>query len=365
MDTTRQVFIDKTATPGTLLGCVPRVHQYETATSTFCLVRSELYQLIPGSVSNAFSQAMVKQHSFAVQPFKGDDTKLINQPATEFVSKVLAPVSDALVDMTDDLVSLSSKWRALFLFGKPSLRFSQCLFILAKEAGIGNLLASGKSCKRLKPNINTYRLFRLRQWLRLNLTAKAGIPFARAVPTKREGLRLAFKRAVNDSLNQANLGGFDMTIFKPKAELWVGEAIIATFTSKARVARLLPGLNAAKEGLKSKINSFLDILKCLGIDHCQSGAFKFPLRKKYIGLIQTDRLLFHLPGILTKCKRLIKYPPAFFKHLTHNALLMCSGVDTILECLTHTVILAYANANIKRGGKGQFIPPLKQGAFLP
>ena len=356
MNTARQIFMNQGPTAGASSGCVPGINQHDTAAGPLCLVRSELHQLKPGSISDGFSQAVVPQHSLAVQLLKNDNVKGINQAMTKFMGEILAPVNDALVNMRNSLASVLAFRRPLLLLGQFALCPSQLPLIISKKARIINLLPIGQSSKALQPDINANCFLRFGQWLRLYLTGETGIPLACAVPSQGECLNFTPKRAVDNGFDKPYLAYPDQRPIKGEAKLGVGEAIISSLALKSRIARLLPSLYPSKESFESKVNSLLNILKHLRIDYCQRGTLSLPLRQKFISLIQADGLLLLLPSIRTKGKCLVEDPAAFLKYLIEKAFLFTSGQQTIFKGLTHIVSITYNCLNSKDEARGNSPP---------
>ena len=363
MNTNRQILINQRTTARTSLGCISRVNQYYTATGALCLIRSEEYQLLPRGVSDGFGQAVVSHHSLAVQLLKNDYSVVVNDATAKLMSKVFASIGYSLVNMRDSFASMSTLRRSLLFLRQFPLCLCQRLLIGFKEAGIGDFIPSRQGSKALQPNINTHSLFGWWQWFRFYLTRKAGIPFAGAVSPQSECLRLAFQRAMDSCFNLAYFSSFDRIVLKRETKLGIGQAVISAPATEARIARLFTSFNSSKKGFEGKVNPFLDILERLRIDHRQRRAVLLPLRQKCIALIQADRLLLLLPGILAQSKRLIKNPPAFLQHLTENMLLLGCWGKSVFKGLTHILSIAFTSLNIKRGGLAHSSPALKCGAF--
>ena len=138
MNTLGKSFFNQHSTPAAHLGRVARVHLHHNAPSFFRFGRCELYQLVPCYVRNAFSQAMVLNHPVNVQILKCDKAVLIDKAAAFFMSKVTPLIGNPIMNVSDNLFSLASLWCPIRLFAEFTLRFSQCFFFLAKEAGISN-----------------------------------------------------------------------------------------------------------------------------------------------------------------------------------------------------------------------------------
>lgn len=361
MNTVRERFINKRTTARTSLRCIPGVNEYYASTSIFSFVGDKLHQLKPGGIGDGFSQAVVMKHPFSVQLFKSDYAVLIDQSPAEFMGEILPSVGYPLVDMRHGLASKHPGRRSLINFREFPLGFSQISFIPPQKSGIRHLLTIGQSGKTCEANIDANRLFGYGQRRRFHLATKAGIPLTCRMTAERQCFKFSLNRPVKFNLKNTELSHFDTVIIKGKPKLGIREAIISSVTTETGVARLLTSLDSAKESFERKVNSFLHILKHLGIDHRKGRAFLFPLWEKSIGSIEADRHTILLPGIFTKGKCLIENPPAFFQYAKHCCGLPLSRISAVLKSLTHITIIAQFNAN----RKGRLIHPrLKIRGFL-
>lgn len=363
MNTVREGFINERTATGASFGCISGVNQYHASTSVFSFVGDELYQLEPGGISDGFSQTVVMKHSFDIQLFKSDCAIFINQSTAEFMSEVLSPVSYPLVDVGYRFTPKNSGRRTFFSLRKFLLCFSQILLVSSEESGVRHFFTIGQGGEVCESDIYTDCLLRYRHRRKFDLAAKAGIPLTRGMAAKCQGLSLPLDGAVKFNFDNSNLCHFEASVIERKAKLGIGAAIIASLSTETWVSWVFTRLYSSKESLKSKVNSFLNILKRLGIDLCQSGASLLPLREKGISSIKTDRCFILLPGILAKGKRLVEYPSTFFQRAKHYCGLPFSWIDTILKGLTHIDIIAWFNAK-KQERRRLIYPRLKRRGFL-
>src|SRR2546423_13339300 len=142
MDALRQIFYDYRPASGAALTCPAWVNRSHFSTSIHRFVGRVLNQLIPRSVLNALTQAMILDHALDVQTFKGNDSEHGNERMANLVSKVAATVGDALMDVPCRFALLAS------------LRFRQCLLICAKESRVSTLFARRKRSKVVASDIN-------------------------------------------------------------------------------------------------------------------------------------------------------------------------------------------------------------------
>ena len=164
----------------------------------------------------------------------------------------------------------------------------------------------------------------------------------------------------------ANFSQFKVTILNLKAKLGIGEAIISIIAFEPGVSWLFARLNPSKERLKSLIQSIGYILKHLGIDTAETGAFRFKLRDTLalLEIRQTFLLLF--PAITAIFQELVIQPATLIKLYLKEFSLMLSGIQTVFKALSHQGIVYLKNTevvNTKTGGLAHSSPALKCGAF--
>lgn len=119
MNANRQVFRDKFTTARALLRCAARINSWRQPTSTFSLVARKIHELTPSGISNTFVHTVpvVVLHLLNIQILEGDDLKLVHQSPAEFMCKVFASISYALINMLKDTLVLAVFWR---IFGTPT-----------------------------------------------------------------------------------------------------------------------------------------------------------------------------------------------------------------------------------------------------
>lgn len=194
MNTVRQAFRNHRMAMGALLGGVAWVNPYDSPTSLFSFVGDVLYQLVPGSITDALVQATIGPvlHVLDVQVFKGDDLIDIHKFSTQLVGDVSTLVGYALVDVLHDSLGLASCRCALLAPGESALRLGQCLFCLAKEAGGVHRSAGREGGEVGQPNVNTDNVRRRLKRLRFHFYREASVPVAEHIPFDGKRLNLAF-----------------------------------------------------------------------------------------------------------------------------------------------------------------------------
>ncbi len=136
MHTNGQRLLHQSSAARTHPGCVAWINQYHHTTSIFSFVRGVGDQLIPGCIRNAFCQTMILKHVLDPQIFKSHKAKAIHQFTAFLVSKVPAPIGNALMDILYGPTALCPVRSSFFCPRKFALRFGKFLFIPAKEPWI-------------------------------------------------------------------------------------------------------------------------------------------------------------------------------------------------------------------------------------
>jgi hypothetical protein len=304
VDTLRESFFNQYSTPATHLGRTARVNLYHTAASFFRFTHRELYQLIPCYVRNAFSQMVISYHPVNVQVLKGDKAIVIDQFPAFFVSKVAPLIGNPVMNVSDNLFGLASFWCPVDLLAQFTLRFSQGLFFLAKEAGIGDSLTIREGQKRSQSEVNPYRQPANGQRLWLNFTRETSVPVANRITLDSQGFDSSLNRPVQFDFDIAYFGD-GQPLTQLKARLLEGETIIPAKAFKAGEAVLVTSLDPAKERFESKVNPLLNILQDLRIDLGKFRISRFPAGQDLVGIIQAQALLLDFPRLLTQSKRRI------------------------------------------------------------
>ena len=120
------------------------VHCHILSTGPCCLVRKKGGELTPRGVMNAFGQTMVMRHPVDRQVFNGDQIKLLDHATAVLVGEITPSPGATFMHAGDDLTPSCSLRRPLLFVRKAPLCFGKGVLLLAKEAGIGNLLASSQ-----------------------------------------------------------------------------------------------------------------------------------------------------------------------------------------------------------------------------
>src|SRR6202142_4284378 len=258
MHTNGQRLLNQSSATRTHLGCVVWINQYNHTTSIFSFVHGVCYQLIPGCIRNAFCQTVILKHVLDPQIFKSHKAKAVHQFTAFLVSKVLAPIRNALMDMLYCRTALRPVRSSFFCLRKFALRFGKFLFIPAKEPWIMNVFSVGKRSKILQTHIYPYCQFIERQWFGFDFAREASIPVSNSILLNSERLDSALDRPMQDNSDRTHFGNEQTVVQQFKPRLLEGETIVPAITPKAGITRLLTGLHSTKESLESQIDSLLN-----------------------------------------------------------------------------------------------------------
>jgi hypothetical protein len=311
--------------------CVSGFNQHDHTTSIHSFVRGVLNQLTPGSIRNAFCQAMILKHVLDTQIFKSHKSKGVYQFTTFLVSKVPTPIGNALMDGLHCFAPLRSFGRSLLCLREFALCFCKFLFISAQETRIGDSISVREFSKALQTHIYSNCQIIAGHWLRVYLTSETSIPISHRVPLNCEGLDLPFQRAMQNNSHGPDFGQEQTIIKKFKTELLESEAIVPTITPKTWIPRFLSRLHPAKECLESQVNTLLNILQNLRENAFQFRMFLLPEGEHLICIVQRKRFMLLLPGILASGKRLVIDPTAKFQRLNQLRSLAPGWLQAILE----------------------------------
>ncbi len=331
MHTNIKRLLNHLPTARALFRCVSWFNQHDHTTSILSFVRGVLYQLTPSGIRNAFCQAMILKHVLDMQIFKSHEPKTIYQLAAFLMSKVLAPVGNALMNVLYSLSAFCSFGCAFLCLREFALRFCKFLFIPAEETGIINSIPIREFRKTLQAHVDPDCQIIAWQGFGFNFASEAGIPIANCVPLKGERFDFSFDGTMKNHFDGANFRDSQTMIQELKAKLLESEAIVPAKTTETRIARFLARFHSVEESLESQIHSLLNILQNLGMNTLQFRMFLLPNGEQFICVIQRERLLLLLPSIFSSGKRLVINPTAKFQRLNQFRSLALGWLQTILE----------------------------------
>ena len=231
---------------------------YSTSLSHFVLRVGD--ELIPVSIRKAFCQTVVLDHPGDAQVLKDDDAKLGGQSAAQFVGKVLASVGDLRVDTPHNPLLIGS-FRCLFgVLAHSTLRNGKRLLILAKEAGIGDLLTGRERREHVQANIDPdRRAVMLGRRHVSQLTRYDQVPLLRTT-REHQCLDRPVDWTMHDDPDLADVLEVDalpvnLAAIPVGGKLHRSKTIVSL---EAWIARLFAPLQAPKEGLKRLVQAAQD-----------------------------------------------------------------------------------------------------------
>jgi hypothetical protein len=224
----------------------------------------------------------------------------------QFMGKVFSSVGNALMDVGDDLAAFGG-----FVLGIPALCPPKFNLISAKETWIAHSQTIRERCKGCQTHVNSNSTIVVGQSRRFYFTSKTGVPIPHSVSLYVQGLYASLDGAVLDYFDRSDFGNHHPVIQQLKPGLLEGEAIVSAITLETRITNFIRAcLHAAKERLKSKVNSFLHILQNLRMYLLEFRVFTLPRSQHFIRVIQGYGALLTLPRILADCKSSVIHKPA-------------------------------------------------------
>lgn len=339
-----QRFVHYHATGGTPLRSATWINLNTDSTGSFRLVLGVRDQVTPGGIRNAFRQRGMLDHARDVQILKYNHPKLIDQTATEFVSKVRATVRNPLVYPAHNPLVILAFRRTLGVLAHASLRPCQRLLILTEKARVRDLLARGQGGKVGQPDVDAYSMASM--WLLCRITKVARHDQIPVVGAPRKGQR--FDRAVNRTVQhdsdipdvlEVHTVAYDLA---PVAVAWVLDCIKAIASLVPRVAGVVTSLDAAKERIKGFFEAAQRRLTTGEVRLRQVGIGRAIYLQLCRLIFVPDAPVFLLPGIFAFSKRSIVQVPMGIQHLEHRTRLLTRRVQAIAERRTHTTTIRVA-----------------------
>jgi len=304
-----------------------------------------LYESSPGYVRYAPVDGLITVllHILNIQVLKGNELVFIHQFMRLLMSKIVTPISLALVSVLQSMNNFMSFPTSLRQFIFLALKADDVFFVPFHPTMTFYLVAIAECSKCSQTQVNAYYLIRRRQRLWFNDTGEAGIPVTNPIPTDSQGFELALKRTMKLDIDVANLGKAYSSIFKkpPVAFfLRIRKTVIAVVGLEARVARVFAIFYAAKKGAKGKIKTLESFLHGLSMTIFQPRLFFFPSRKHVYHIVAGQTLLIFLPSITVRLESLVVNPTTAIKLYIQSSLLGRCREDSILECLAHIMIVS-------------------------
>ncbi len=203
-------------------------------------------------------------------------------------------------------------------------------------------LSIGKSGKGLKSHIQTDTRFnRFFNWLMVDNTRESNVPFVGRRFSYCAGLDCAFDRPVKFYFNVAYLRKLDNIFEQLESSLRISKRVISPFSTKSWVSWLFSGFYSAKEGTKSKVNSYRNILKALTENIIQKFVFFLQTGNCIRLVILRETFFIIIPGVLSLLKEMIVQPAASLKRVLELSGLRFIRKYPVFECFSHNVLYIY------------------------
>jgi hypothetical protein len=308
------------------------------------LVRGELHKLMPGHIRDAPVDDFVSfgLHPRNIQILKGDELIGIHQLAALLMREILTPVGLSPVGMLQSVNYFLALRAALLQFLFLALQAGDVLSILFHPALALDFVAIRKNGKGGQAKINANDLIDGWQGTVNNFARERGEPVPHAVTPDGERFYCSFNWAMLNNLHHAYFRKEQPVIEQIETRLFECETVIAPKTLKAgEPGRFFSSLYPAKEGLKRQINTLLCVLKHLGMRLRQFWLVRFPAGQELIGIVQRERLLFLLPGVLAGCQCLVIHPTARIQRFVEQGSLVSGWAKAKLEGFPHRTIVLY------------------------
>src|SRR5579871_2678768 len=236
MPTLRQFLRCPGSAPGAILRSVRRVHGHDHTSGAFSLLREDSAEHRPCGIRNALIQTgllacavgqilsclfvlfgfWTPGHVLDLECFHGDQPEAVDDPSSGLVNKVMASITDALMNTRDSFLSLATFPATLLLLLELALGLRQCLLLLAQEARVLDELTVREGRELFDANIYADLLLGFGERFCLDFTAEAGEPFA-GLNANRAGFDLALRRTVNNGLDGSDFGKGDCRFLQAKA----------------------------------------------------------------------------------------------------------------------------------------------------
>ncbi len=338
-------------TPAAILRCIGRINFDELSASFFRFAGQFPEKFRPGGICNALCQTMIVNQTVHMQVFYANRTETVDDLSTLLMGEIVTPERNPLMYPGYYLAmfpSLSCAFGKLTMF---AVDFRQCLFFLAKKAGIGYLFSIAERGKGLQANVYAHLGRHFGQAFRFALTGERDVPLPCRATADSTGSDVALDGTVIDHLDRTNLGKCHAIIMRDaEARLWEGETIVSALALKPRKPRRVRSFSDAPEkGFESQINAHGDVLQDLRMDLFQGKTFLFQHRKCVNVSVARQACTSLLIGLFAMGEQVVIQPTALFQGLVELVKLFLGWVDPILKHFMHTYIVAHNGQEVKRG----------------
>lgn len=349
IQTLRQFEFLPVAATAACLRSVGRIDLNYLFTSIFRFVFKCVKKHAPGGVSDTFVETAEFPHIVDLQVFYNNSIKRVNELSGLLMGKVMALVSNPLMNSGHNFSGFSAFRRALNLFGEFTLRFRQSLFFPAQKSGVFNHFCAGKCCKVIDSHVNADNGFnRLCDRHMLDITGQAHKPFSGLSPADGAGFDLALDRSVFSYLDAAYLGEPYVVILNSESTiLRESEGIVPKLTTKAWITRFLTSFDPLEESSECQIYPHRNVLQHLRIDRLKELVFFLEIWQRF-ALIKSAEGFFKLfPSRFALLKKVIIQPSTSIKSRFKRMLLSATGIDPIFESFSHIPTLRKGSVYVK------------------
>ncbi len=142
-----------------------------------------------------------------------------------------------------------------------------------------------------------------------------------------------------------------------KPTLRIGDAIVASISLKARIARFLASLTTPEKGFEGQIDAHRHVLQDLGMHVSKGRAFFFQDRIRPLLLEARERNPISLIGCFAHFQQMIIEKATLFKMSIKRSLLFFRRIDPILKVLKHVASMCFKQTGVKKRPMCPIAPP--------
>lgn len=263
--------------------------------------------------------------------------------------EVLSPIGLSLVGVLQRMDHFLALRAACPKFLFLALQAGDVFRISFHPALALDCIAIRKNGKGGQPQVNANNFIDWWKGAFDDFAGKGGEPVPYAVAPDGQGFYFPFNRAMLNNLHYAYFRKEQSVIEQIETGLFKSEAVVAPITFEAGVPRrFFSSLYSAEEGFERQINTLLRVLKHLGMGLRQFRIVRFPAGQEFIRIVQRERLLLLLPGVLADCQCLVIHPTARIQRFAEQGSLVFGWAKAKLEGFAHRAIVLYIYAVFKR-----------------
>jgi hypothetical protein len=341
MDPDIQRLLFSGTTTRAILTRVGRVDLDDGSTSFFRFVDREDPDQTPGSVRNAFRQAMVLDHALDVEFLKHDNATAVHESSTDSVSEIQSTVSDALVDLGYGFSSEGSGRSSFRLPRELPLSSFEVMFIGSQKPGVPNHLTLVRGQEVFEARVQANGGGRGFEYLGFHGSDETHEPLARRGPRDGRGLDGTDHRSVEVELEVTDaLNPQDRTLQnRSPGVLGPAQTIVPKAVPEPREPRVRGlGFGPLEETLESPVYPELRVLKDLTVDFPEFRFLLFPAGQESVGIEQPESGLVLFPRGFPDLQGLVVGPTTEIEPMTQLCPLNLGAVETIAESFNHGTV---------------------------